>query len=303
MHKSYSKHKSLSQSYKDTEKHKSKSAHNLKADTNKEPTNNALVIKQSSFNLQAGKPSLNNNNSKKQKEKEKEMSIDILSVGFGKADAFNGAGLNNNRISDDFANFDAFLSTKFDPFANSDFSDGIGFNSTQIYANKASADTTDGILSNLSLSPSLRSTLTNETSKNIKNQNINEYFDTKFNSFVTNDPTNKMADESNANSNINSQQILQQQFNSGGAEGFADFNKANAFKENNPSSKFEAAFPSSGALDANLNTSSKSKSAADCDTTTNDTEKVPSKFINDYSKSDDFDADLQEALKRSLVYQ
>lgn len=223
-----------------------------KADTNSRLTsinNNAHVNKQSSTldsNWHCGKTSLNNN---------KNGNVDILSV--EKTDS--GAGTNNNN----FANFDAFSSANFGLFANSEFTQST---ETQTIVSKTSTDTTDGLLNSLSFisnPPSKRSTLTNETKQNIKNKNVNECFDTQFTtSFVTNDLSNKKADDSNGNTK--SQQY----------------------------STFETAF--------NLN--STGKSAADCDNKKNESEKI-SNFSNDYSKNDNFDADLEEALKRSLVYQ
>lgn len=223
-----------------------------KADTNSRLTsinNNAHVNKQSSTldsNWHCGKTSFNNN---------KNGNVDILSV--EKTDS--GAGTNNNN----FANFDAFSSANFDLFANSEFTQST---ETQTIVSKTSTDTTDGLLNSLSFisnPPSKRSTLTNETKQNIKNKNVNECFDTQFTtSFVTNDLSNKKADDSNGNTK--SQQY----------------------------STFETAF--------NLN--STGKSAADCDNKKNESEKI-SNFSNDYSKNDNFDADLEEALKRSLVYQ
>lgn len=223
-----------------------------KADTNSRLTsinNNAHVNKQSSTldsNWHCGKTSFNNN---------KNGNVDILSV--EKTDS--GAGTNNNN----FANFDAFSSANFDLFANSEFTHST---ETQTIVSKTSTDTTDGLLNSLSFisnPPSKRSTLTNETKQNIKNKNVNECFDTQFTtSFVTNDLSNKKADDSNGNTK--SQQY----------------------------STFETAF--------NLN--STGKSAADCDNKKNESEKI-SNFSNDYSKNDNFDADLEEALKRSLVYQ
>lgn len=223
-----------------------------KADTNSRLTsinNNAHVNKQSSTldsNWHCGKTSFNNN---------KNGNVDILSV--EKTDS--GAGTNNNN----FANFDAFSSANFDLFANSEFTQST---ETQTIVSKTSTDTTDGLLNSLSFisnPPSKRSTLTNETKQNIKNKNVNECFDTQFTtSFVTNDLSNKKADDSNGNTK--SQQY----------------------------STFETAF--------NLN--STGKSAADCDNKRNESEKI-SNFSNDYSKNDNFDADLEEALKRSLVYQ
>lgn len=223
-----------------------------KADTNSRLTsinNNAHVNKQSSTldsNWHCGKTSFNNN---------KNGNVDILSV--EKTDS--GAGTNNNN----FANFDAFSSANFDLFANSEFTQCT---ETQTIVSKTSTDTTDGLLNSLSFisnPPSKRSTLTNETKQNIKNKNVNECFDTQFTtSFVTNDLSNKKADDSNGNTK--SQQY----------------------------STFETAF--------NLN--STGKSAADCDNKKNESEKI-SNFSNDYSKNDNFDADLEEALKRSLVYQ
>lgn len=253
---------------KDTEKFKAK--HSSKSSTNIElmPINNAHVNKQSSTlnsNLQSGKITLNNNKNGKETEK----NVGILTVGA------NGAGINN------FANFDAFSSTNFDPFE----SDSTHNTVSKTISSKTTNDTTDGLLNSLSFlstPPSKRGTLTNETRQNTKNQ----YFDAKFTSFVTNDRSNKKADESNANTK--SQNILQTH---GGAEGFADFNKI--------SSTFETAFQSCGALDANLNITYK----PNCDTTRDEAEKIPSKFLNECSKNDEFDADLQEALKNSLIYQ
>lgn len=211
--------------------------------------NNAHVNKQSSTldsNWHCGKTSFNNN---------KNGNVDILSV--EKTDS--GAGTNNNN----FANFDAFSSANFDLFANSEFTQST---ETQTIVSKTSTDTTDGLLNSLSFisnPPSKRSTLTNETKQNIKNKNVNECFDTQFTtSFVTNDLSNKKADDSNGNTK--SQQY----------------------------STFETAF----------NWNSTGKSVADCDNTKNESEKI-SNFSNDYSKNDNFDADLEEALKRSLVYQ
>lgn len=78
---------------------------------------------------------------------------------------------------------------------------------------------------------------------------------------------------------------------------FADFSNANAFKATvNMKQRFET---------ATHNTTYKSKSKTDCDRDTTEivTEKVFSKFQDDYSKVEEFDADLQKALKRSVADQ
>lgn len=236
--------------------------------------NNAHLNQQSSTlnsNLQSGKiHTLNNNKNGMETEK----NVVILSVGAKQGNS-NRPGIHN------FANFDDFSSTNFDPFESNSTHNTV----SKTIASKTPNDTTDGLLNSLSFlstPPSKRGTLTNETRQNTKNH----YFDTKFTSFVTNDRSNKNADESNANTK--SPNILQTH---GGAEGFADFNKIN--------STFETAFQSCGALDANLNITYK----PNCDTTKDEAEKIPLKFLDDCSKNDEFDADLQEALKNSLIYQ
>lgn len=284
---------------------------------------NALVNKRLGVNisnLNGGRLTLNNNNNDSTQDKNDKKSL-VRGGDFGKADATNGGGFggSNNGPSDidNFADFDAFSSAKdLDLFASADFPDAIGLNSTQIDAHKtianksSSAAAKDRFLDSVNNTPTKRNALINPTSNNesFNGVNINDYFDAKFDSFMTTDASNKAADVSNANSNLNSKSKSKTQhaFDSDDDNGFADFSNANVFKStkntnntNNNSDEISARFESAFQP---CNTT-KPKTPSDCDTMKAAPEKVPSKFQSDYSKTDEFDADLVEVLKRSLMDQ
>lgn len=210
---------------------------------------------------------------------------------FNRAETLNGNGDGINNKIDNFANFDAFSSTTND----SDLFTNIEFSSTQIDGHNiletcraSSTNAKDRFLGNLRNNTSTKTcTLTNQSDEidNFKSlKSLNNNFDKQFGSFVTNNTsiTDKRVDTKH--------QQLNHRFSLDSEENFADFSNANVFK-----SSFESA--------ATINTPCKSKSKTDCDTTTK-AEKIPSKFQDDYSKTnDDFDADLQNVLKRSLADQ
>lgn len=263
--------------------------------------------------------SLNNNNIDTTHDKNGSVvGGEILTVSNGNGDG----SANATTVPDNFANFDAFSSSKeFDLFANdAEFGGGggggggIGLNSTEIDGvnlitksgigkeSNAAKDRFLGSLSNTLTKPP-QTTKQSGAKHSYKGVSITDYFDAKFDSFVTNDVLNSAADESNANTKSTTQHA----FGLDDTDGFADFSKANVFKattttNNNNNSRFETAFQSSNTI---FHSAGKSKSPIHCDTQKNDdADKIASsKFRNDYSKNDQFDADLHEALKRSLVDQ
>lgn len=196
--------------------------------------------------------------------------ISLENSEFDRADTLNGNGdgLNSkNTAIDNFANFEVFSSTTTndtDLFANNKFS------STQIDGHNilaksrtSSTNAKDRFLGSLSWN----------------DKSLNNNFEKKFASFVTNDTSiyNENADQTNADT----KHQKSQRFDSG--EDFADFSKTS--------------FDTSPTLTKPC----KSKSKTDCDTKE---KTIPSKFQDDYSKTiDEFDTDLQDVLKRSLVDQ
>lgn len=284
---------------------------------------NALMNKGSGVNgsnLNGGRLTLNNNNNDSTQDKNRSL----VRGSFGMADTSNGGGggvSNNGQAIDNFANFDAFSSAKdLDLFASTDFPDAIGLNSTQIDGHKsiinksASGAAKDRFLGSVNNTPTKRSTLINQIGNNdsFKGVNINDYFDAKFDSFVTTDSSNfavtlKAADISNANSNTKSK--TQQPFGLDDDDGFADFSNANVFKatttnnNNDINARFESAFQPCNTTTKSVSSLGKPKPASDCDAIKTAAEKIPSKFQKDYSKTDQFDDDLEEVLKRSLVDQ
>lgn len=316
------------------------------------------------------------------------------------------AAQNNGQNLDNFADFDALASVTqkdFDPFASADaFADPIGFNSTQIDGAAAGTKTVGAIsnksasaaakdrffsdsLSNATTPTKPRSTITatalttdsnggtnGRRNSQTKGVSINDYFDAKFDSFMTTTTATTTAtaktapkDDSAADlANANSNKTKASPFGLDDNE-FADFNNANIFKaafdttdhaptNSMSSTQFDLAFQPSpnSTIKSTKSTSSaltsaflplpppagksKQKSATksntslsaaavatafDCDNkksaevttalaaksgatvTTGEPEKVSTKFRNDYSKTDQFEDDLQEVLKRSLVDQ
>lgn len=203
----------------------------------------------------------NNNNDSTQ-----DKNVTIGSGEFRRSECTNGDGFNNNIANDNFANFDAFSSTiDLDLYGN------IGFSSTQTGHNLSTKSTVS------STSTDAKDRFLVSLSQNDNFKNINDSFDTKFASFMTNDSTSKKKADTKL------EQKSQQQFNLDGEDNFADFSNANPH--------FEATSQTS---------LPKSKSTTDCDKTKPGAEKITSKFFDDYSKNDEFDADLLEALKRSL---
>lgn len=291
---------------KSKEKHQISAANSVKTNINVDLTVASKALMNKGSNLNGGRLTLNNNNNDKTHDKNKSLGC----IGnFGKANNSNGDGSNNGPTIDNFANFDAFSTTtnELDLFASTDFPDGIGLNSTRIDGGKNLADKTssavakDRFLGNFNTTPTKRSTLTNQTINNdsFKGGNINDYFDAKFDSFMT---TDKAVDLSNANSKtpINNQHAFGLD-----DDGFADFSNANVFKattNNDIKARFDDAFTPCTIITPST-TLGKQKSTSDCDTLKNSTEKISTKFQNDYSGTDQFDADLQEVLKRSLVDQ
>lgn len=319
----------------------------------------------------------------------------------------NGAATHNNgQHLDNFADFDAFSSVTpkdFDPFASADpFPDTIGLNSTRIDGGggiKAAAMPGANSMSNKSasaaakdrfFSDSLSNTITTTTTtkrgtitatalapgsngggtngrRNSKGANINDYFDAKFDSFMTTAAkTTAPKDDSTAAAdlaNANPSKTKASPFGLDDDE-FADFNNANIFKatfdttdSKTNTSQFDLAFqpsptstikstkstkstsasaflplpPPAGKNKSGAKSNSSLSSAFDCDNNkknvkvttahattgvaaaaamttaaaaaTDEPEKVPTKFRQDYSKTDQFEDDLQEVLKRSMVDQ
>lgn len=214
------------------------------------------LAKNPSANLISG----NNNNNDNTQDK----NITIGSGEFVRNESTNGDGFNNNVANDNFANFDAFSSTgDLDLYGNVEFSSTQVNLSMKSTVSSTSTDAKDRFLGSLS---------------NIDNpKNINDSFDTKFASFMTNESTCKRK------ADPKSQQKSHQTFSLNDEENFADFSNANVFKATSQNT-----IP---------------KSTADCDKTKVGANKMSSKFFDDYSKNDEFDADLLEALKRSLVDQ
>lgn len=195
--------------------------------------------------------------------KSNEQNISMGTV--DRAESFNGNDLSSkNAVVDNFANFDAFSLTTSDSasFAN------IEFSSTQIdgqsilakSSKSSSTNAKDRFLGNLSNNTSTKtSTLIHKTDEINNFKSLNNNFDRKFASFVTNNTllTDKMENEATADTK---------------EENFADFSNANVFK-----TLFEMT------PELNLN---KSKSKTDCDTTK--IHMVPStKFQSNYSKAND----------------
>lgn len=225
----------------------------------------ALLATQSSNNL----ISVNNNNNDNTQDK----NIKIGSGEFGRNESTNGDGVNNNVANENFANFDAFSSTgDLDLYGNIEFS--ITQNNMISIGSSTSTDAKDRFLGSLSF-----------TSDNPKK--FNDNFDTKFASFMTNESTcKKKADPK-------PQQKSQQTFSLNDEENFADFSNANVFKAtDNLQTHFEA-----------TSQNTLPKSTDDCYKKKMGENKLSSKFFDDYSKNGEFDADLQEALKRSLTDQ
>lgn len=192
---------------------------------------------------------------------------------FDRAETLNGYGdgcKNKNVAIDNFANFEVFSSTTTN---DSDLFANIKFPSTQIddhnilaKSKTSSTNAKDRFLGTLSWT----------------DKSLNNNFEKKFASFVTNDTSiyNANTDETNADKKYRKSQ----RFDSGLE--FADFSKTS--------------FDTSPTLTNHC----KSKSKTDCDTKEKTmVETMPSKFQNDYSTIDEFDADLQDVLKRSLVDQ
>lgn len=302
---------------------------------------------------------------------------------------------NNGKNLDNFADFDAFASVTqkdFDPFASADaFSDPIGLSSTHIDSAVAGTKTI-GAISNKSAkdrffsdslgnttTPTKHSIITTATaltadsngggtngsrrSSQSRGVTINDYFDAKFDSFMTTtttttkstpkDDSAAAADLANAN---NSNKTKASPFGLDDND-FADFNNANTFKtafdttdhaptnsmsttqfdmafQPSPNSTIKSTKSASSTSSAFLplpppagkakhksttksNTSAvaaatafdgdnkKSAKAATTGPTvaTDEPDKAPTKFRNDYSKTDQFEDDLQEVLNRSIVDQ
>lgn len=159
--------------------------------------------------------------------------------------------------------------------------------------------------------------ITSTTTNNNNNDShgFNDYFDAKFDSFVTpsKDSGNKMADLSNTNSKFNTQPIATFDLDDAN-DGFADFCNANVFKATgfttNNNLQFESAFqPCNPTVTSSITTTAttiqqpKLSTTDDYDSTKNGGDKIATKFRNDYSKTDQFETDIEEVLKRSLVDQ
>lgn len=342
--------------------------------SNAHTTNGTLAdagVAHNTSNLNGARISLNNNNNTSIHDKNAAIAGSDDDGKMTKANG-DGDGTNNNnngQILDNFANFDAFssLSQKdFDPFASADFPDTIGLNSTQIdgfggggaktvgahQSKSASAAAKDRFFADsLSNTPTTRLTHDNgdTNGRSTKGVSINDYFDAKFDSFMTatkpnsnipnDDLTPKLttiaADVTNANAKSKASPFGLDD------DGFADFSNANIFKatfdtidSKTTSAQFDLAFqpspsktnktasaflplpPPIGKTKSTTKTKPTTTSppaaaaptaAVDCDNkknvTATDTENVPTKFRNDYSKTDQFEDDLEEVLKRSLVDQ
>lgn len=293
---------------------KFKDKHSMKDDVNVDLTVISKALMNKTSNSNGGRLTLNSNNNNNDNTHDKNKSFD----GFGDfgpmVNNSNGDGLNNGKAIDNFANFDAFSTANdLDLFGNANFPDGIGLSSTQIDCTKngtndvtSSAMAKDRFLSNYDTMSTKQNLLTNQTNNNdhFNNVTINDYFDAKFDSFMTTDKT--------ADANSNTQSTIQHSFGLNNDDGFADFSNANVFNATNNSNndinaRFDTAFQPCNSF-TNNNTITKTcttlgqtKSTWDCDDMKNNTEIIPSKFQQDYSKMDQFDADLQEVLKRSLV--
>lgn len=242
-----------------------------------------------------GRITLNNNNKNNNKnnnnnDSTQDKNITMVSGEFDGTINSNGDGDDvfnkTNTINDNFANFDAFTSSnELDLFGN------IEFSSTQVDGHNMTT-----ITSTTHAKDRFLDSLSSPITEFDKFTSRNDSFHKKFASFMTQDI--KKPDDINANATTikssSSSSFAFQPFSLNDDEdNFADFTNANAFNAINDSH-----------FEINTTQINKSKSTKDCDKHGKaEAAKIPSKFRDDYSKTDDFETDLQQALKLSLVDQ
>lgn len=196
---------------------------------------------------------------------------------------------------------------------------GLGLNATATPIEAALDDHTDGCLGNLSHKSAFitnYTALTNDTHIwNNGNKNFtDDHFDDKFGSLITNTASTTTNTSTN-DINMNSSKIASMKslgFDDSEIS-FADFDNAfDAFKTasttpKKPTTRVAAIFPTKHGNDVARSASASKDvtdtASADAVDPTGEPLNVSKKFLHDYSKTDDFESDLQLVMQRSVVDQ
>lgn len=191
---------------------------------------------------------------------------------------------------------------------------GLGLNATATKIEAAFDDPTDRCLGNLSHKSAFITALTNDTHiwNNGNKIFTDDHFDDKFGSLITN-TASTTANTNDINMNPSKLPSTKSFGFDDSDTSFADFDNAfDAFKTastalNKPTTRVAAIFPIKHGNDV-VKSAAASKdvmdaASADAADSVNERLDLSKKFLHDYSKTDDFENDLQLVMQRSVIDQ